>query len=31
MDDDILEELGLGRDPSDAMRRFYDGIPVGGR
>jgi len=31
VDDDVLEELGLGRDPSDAMRRLYDGIPVGGR
>ena len=29
VDDHVLEELGLGRDPSDAMRRFYDGIPVG--
>ena len=33
VEDDLLEELGLGRNPSEAMRKLYDGTPVamGGR
>lgn len=28
VDDDLLEDLGLGRNPSETMRKLYDSIPV---